>query len=140
MLLYLLSYFTRILQLLSCQIAIKGLITRLPCIVHGKLNLVENRYNNGLIIRRLTSLTRNECAITCVSDALCVMVNYKKDGTVCELVSSTDGSEIISNEWDIFKTDTGSDKLVCNFKSTYKNCQQFINFFFFFLIFFFNYL
>ena len=112
---YFLSHYFRVLLLLSCQIVVKGFITRLPCIMYAKLNLIESRYNSGTVVKQLTSLTQNQCALSCVTDTLCVLANFKKDGTSCELISSVDASETNSNEWNSLKSDTSSDKLVCCF-------------------------
>ena len=87
--------------------------------MYAKLNLIESRYNSGTVVKQLTSLTQNQCALSCVADTLCVLANFKKDGTSCELISSTDASETNSNEWNSLKSDTSSDKLVRCFLSIY---------------------
>ena len=82
----------------------------------AEFDIAKDRYISGKVIKTLPSLTKSECAVSCVSNPSCLLVNYKKDGSSCELLSSVDADEVTDNLWDVLATDSTSNQIVGVFK------------------------
>ena len=69
----------------------------------------------GTILKSLASVKSTDCAVVCISDPNCVLVNYKKDETLCELISDSQTQEIANNLWNVLRTDTTT-QIVSDFR------------------------
>ena len=84
--------------------------------MHAKFNRAENRYVTGATVKALSSISKQDCVVSCVSEFSCVVVNYKRDGSSCELISSIN-SNVANDAWDVFSSDLNNDYIVSNINS-----------------------
>ena len=95
-------------RFLICVVAITSVtseIIRLECRKHANFSIMKpNLYYTGTISLTLFNLTKEECAVSCVTNTACVRLNHKMDNTKCELLTSALGTEAQFPGWEIVST------------------------------------
>ena len=82
-------------------------VTQLPACgrYHGNFSVRhDNKYFNGKVGHVVKNVTRRECGLHCTLHLGCLFFNHKKDGTVCELMTSYKGNMTSDVSWQVVAT------------------------------------
>jgi len=95
---------------LLLAIAAKGVfsyVTHLPkCKYNGNFSKWhEGKYFKGTIAKTIKNVTREKCTLHCVLHKGCLSFNQKKDGAMCELITSHLGTYEEKPGWQVVSTD-----------------------------------
>ncbi|XP_065640404.1 uncharacterized protein LOC124819179 [Hydra vulgaris] len=67
---------------------------------------------NGNVIESLNNVNSSDCAVACVSNFKCTLVNWKEDEMICELISDTNPQQIAKGLWMVLQPDNTDNKIV----------------------------
>ncbi|XP_065673796.1 uncharacterized protein LOC136090785 isoform X1 [Hydra vulgaris] len=93
-------------------LSVTSFITRLPCKLYAKFDKIKNAYMNGNVIKLLNNVNSSDCAVACVSNFNCTLVNWKEDEMICELISDPNPQQISKDLWMILQPDNTNNKIV----------------------------
>ncbi|XP_065673213.1 uncharacterized protein LOC124819178 isoform X2 [Hydra vulgaris] len=93
-------------------LSVTSFIIRLPCNLHAKFNKIKNAYMNGNVIKSLNNVNSSDCAVACVSNFKCTLVNWKEDEMICELLSETNPQQISKDLWMVLQPENTNNKTI----------------------------
>ena len=81
-------------------------VTRLPCGYNGNFSVrYDEKYYKGKVGKTVNDVTRKECSLHCLVYDGCLFFNHKKDGSICELMTSHKGAMTSRVAWQVVSTD-----------------------------------
>ncbi|XP_065640673.1 uncharacterized protein LOC101235913 isoform X2 [Hydra vulgaris] len=91
---------------------VTSFIVRLPCNLYAKFTKTQDTYMTGNIIKSLTNANSSDCAVACVTNSNCSLVNWKEDELLCELISGSSPQQTAKNLWMVLQPDNTNNQIV----------------------------